>query len=357
MAVQPDGGPVLVAADDAEVLAGIRAALRSEDLAVVTGRTVRTAVDALDFHRPAVVVLDLGLEAGRGWELLHTIASRPGTSVVALDRTGDPLSRRAALAAGAADVVGPPLDPTEVALRSRSAHRRERPEAAPGVVLRRHDLVLDVASHEVRVAGHPVALTPQQFAILRALLEARGATLHRSQLLARVAAVDDEAPSERAIDLHVSRLRRRLAAQGGRRHYVESVYGVGYRLSAERPAPELTGEVAGRVLESVAEAVLVVDADLRIVAANRAATHLLEQDDLVGRFCPEVMACRTAAGASLTGPACLGRAALAGGGTILHVPVCVRADGASLRVDLSHTPVRVEGGRSVLALEVRSDPG
>lgn len=355
MAAQNDGGPVLIAADDADMVGRIRTALRTEDLQVVSGRTVRTAVEALDFHRPAVVVVDLGLEGGRGWELLHAIGSRPGTSVVALDRHGDPLARKAALAAGAADVVGPPLDPTEVALRSRALQRRERADPAAGAVLRHKDLVLDVASHEVRIAGRPIALTPQQFAILRALLEARGATLHRSQLLARIAAVDDEPPSDRAVDLHVSRLRRRLraASPGGR--YVEAVYGIGYRLAPGGPAHELSAEVAGRVLDSLAEAVVVVGPDLRIVAAGRAAERLLDRDDLVGRHCYEVMDCHSSAGAPLTGPACLGRAALAGGGSILHVPLNLRADHGRVLLDVSHTPVPLDGGQSVLAIELRAD--
>lgn len=356
MALQPEA-PVLIASDDAELVGRLREALRDEDFPVVCGRTVRGAMEALDFHRPAVVVLDLAFEAGRGWELLHALAGRAGTSVLALERHGDALARRAALAAGAADLAGPPLEPTEIALRSRALHRRERNGHSNGSVLRHEDLVMDLASHEVRVAGHTVTLTPQQFAILRALLEARGATLHRSQLLARIAAVDDEPPSDRAVDLHVSRLRRRLRSHGGSGRYIEAVYGIGYRVALAAGPAAVPAEVAGRVLDAVTEGVLVVDADLRIVAANRAAARLLERDDLVGRSCPEVTECRTVGGVPLSGPACLGRAALSGGGTILHVPACVRADGRAMLIDLSHTAIPVDGGPDLVAIEFQRKGG
>lgn len=355
MAAQHDGGPVLVAEDDLELLGKLREALRAEDLLVVASRSVRAAVEAGAFHRPAVVVVDLGMEGGRGWELLHAMGSRPGTAVLALDRRGDMLVRRGAFSAGAADVAGPPLDPAEVAARARSLLRRERGDGDQGPVLRHRDLVLDVPLHEVRVGGRPITLTPQQFAILRALLEARGATLHRSQLLARIAAVDDEPPSERAVDLHVSRLRRRLGVGKDHHRYIEAVYGIGYRLAAADAPSVLPPDVANSVLDAVTEGVIVVDQGMRIRAANRAAVRVLERDDLVGRSCEEVMGCRTPEGTTITGPSCLGRAVLAGGGAIPRVPMCVRSNGSFIDVDLSHTAVHVDGGSPLLAIEVRQN--
>lgn len=353
MAVTTDAGPVLLAADEAELLGKLRIALRAEDLMVATAKTVRAALEAADFHRPAVVIVDLAMDGGRGWELLHALGTRPGTAVLALDARGDTLVRHAAFSAGAADVAGPPIDAVEIAARALTLERREHAPPRQAPVLRHRDLVLDLAAHEVRLGGRPVSVTPQQFAILEALLEARGATLHRSQLLARIAAVDDEPPSERAVDLHISRLRRRLAEVGGHRHYVESVYGIGYRLAAADARQQLPPEVASEVLDAVTEGVIVVDGDMRIRAANRAAAHALDREDLVGLRCDEVLGCLRPDGTPLTGPACLGRAVLAGKGAIPDVPIRVRSDGAWAEVDLSHTAVPVDGGQTMLAIEVR----
>lgn len=352
MADRYEGGPVLVAEDDGELLAAFREALRADDLLVIGCRTVRTAADAAEFHRPSVAVVDVAMEGGRGWELLHGATTRAGIRWLALDRRGDPLVRRAAFAAGADDVASAPLDASEVAARVRSLQRRDR-GVADTAVLRHRDLVLDLSSHEVRVGGRPVSLTAQQFAILRALCEARGAALHRSQLLARIAAVDDEPPSDRAIDLHVSRLRRRLGEPAHR--YIEAVYGIGYRLApTDAPAP-LPSDAASAVLEAMDQAVIVIDGALRIRSANRAASRLLERDDLVGRGCDEVMGCRTPDGVPLAGPSCIGRAVLSGGGRVANGKLCVRSSGWWMEVDLAHTPIRVNGGEDLVAIEIRHD--
>lgn len=348
-----DRGPVVLAEDDAEILGALRDALRAEDVVVASCRTARSAFDAVDFHRPGVVVIDVAMEEGRGWELLYAASGRGGTATVVLDRLGDPLVRRGAIAAGADDVVAAPFDAEEVAGRVRTLLRRQEREPRGGPVYRHGDLVVDVPAHEVRVGGRRVALTPQQFAILRSLCEAGGATLHRSQLIARIAAVDDEPPSDRAVDLHVSRLRRRLG--GGRpAHYVEAVYGIGYRLApANGDAPPAVG--AAEVLEVLPEALVVVDERLAIRAVNRSAEIMLgrPRGDLLGRGCGEVLACRTCAGAPLAGPACLGRAVLAGDVGIRHARALATGADGPLPVVFSHVPVvNADGSRSV-AISIR----
>jgi len=350
MVTRYEGGPVLVAEDDCDLLAAIREALRSDDALVVGCRTVRTALEAAEFHRPSVAVVDLAMEGGRGWELLHGTGARAGTRLLALDRRGEPLVRRAAFAAGADDVASPPLEPSEIAARVRSLQKRDRADV-DGTVLRHRDLVVDLQSHEVRVGGRAVSLTVQQFAIIRALCEARGAALHRSQLLARIAAVDDEPPSDRAIDLHVSRLRRRLGEPGCR--YIESVYGIGYRLAPAEVSTPLPGDAAGAVLDAIEQGVIVVDPTMRIRSANRAAMRLLGREDLVGLPCGDVLRCRTPEGATIAGPGCLGRAVCTGGGPIPHVSAIVAVDGSHAIVDLSHTAVALDGGPRLVAIEIR----
>lgn len=353
MALQQDAAPVLVAEDDPEMLTAFREALRAADMTAVGARSARVALDAVAFHRPAVALIDLAMEDGRGWELLYAIAARSGTSILAIDRRGDSLVRRGALAAGADDVISPPFDPEEVTARVRALERRHRAETRGAPVLRHRDLVVDVTAHEVRIGGRPVALTAQQFAILRALCEVGGATLHRAQLLARIASIDGEPPSERAVDLHISRLRRRLGDGDGR--YIEAVYGVGYRLARRENGAADGSTPTDPVLDALAQPVLVTDERLRIVAANRAAGRLLGRGhaELVGRTCAEVLACRTCDGVALTGPACIGRAALAGDASIAHVRAVVRGASGPLRVAFSHSMVRAADAPPRLAIELR----
>lgn len=356
MVGQPDHGPVVVAEDDAQILGTLRDALRAEGFIVASCRAARSAFDAVDFHRPGVAVIDVAMEDGRGWELLYAVRSRAGTAALVLDRQGDALVRRGAIAAGAEDVVSAPFDAEEVAGRVRLLFRRQDQVARGGPVYRHGDLVVDVPAHEVRVAGRTVGLTPQQFAILRALCEAGGAALHRAQLVTRIAAIDDEPPSDRAIDLHVSRLRRRLGDDEGPARYIEAVYGIGYRLApagrndVQRAQPDA-------VLDALPDAVLVVDDGLAVRAANRAAEILLgrPRTDLVGRSCAELLACRTCAGGPLAGPGCLGRAVLAGEGSVRHARALVDTSDGRVPVVFSHVKVPTDDGSRLVAISLRVD--
>src|SRR6266542_2265319 len=246
---------VLVAHDDAARLDAFRTALRLAGAQVASCKTVRVALEAVTFHLPTVLVVDVGMEDGKGWEVVHAAARAGHLPLIVLDPAADPATRPAAFAAGADEVVPLPTDPGELATRVIALAGRSRRSAAPAPVYRHRGLVLDVAAHATRLHGSPIALTPQQFAILRALFDANGATLARTRLLALIEALDDEPPSERAIDLHVSRLRRRFG---------EAVYGLGYRLAMETAAPQTLGEQAEDVLAALPEPTLVVDQHLRI---------------------------------------------------------------------------------------------
>ena len=352
MTARSAGPPIVIAEDDADILAAVRDAIRSDELQVATARTASAAIEAIHFHRPSVVVVDVAMDGRRGWDVLRASTRRAGMSALALDRSSDALARRAALACGADDVVGAPFDAEEIAARVRALVQRQLPDARGGPVYRHRDLVLDVAAHEVRVGGRVVGLTPQQFAILAALCESAGATLHRSQLIARIAAVDDEPPSDRAVDLHVSRLRRRLG-DGRPARYVDAVYGIGYRLA---PAHDEAGPLADAtaVLEALPEAVLVLDSRLEIRAVNRSAEVFLgrQRGDLVGRGCDEVLACRTCGAGPLAGPSCLGKAVLAGGSGVRHARALVRAADGPVEVRFSHVPVAAADGTRAVAISI-----
>lgn len=341
----------VVLVDDQPAGVELRDALTAVGAQVIVCRRASNGVDAVDFHRPSAIVVDLEMDAGAGWEVLRAGRSH-GLPVVALDRTGGSLRRRA-LAAGADEVVSRPFDATELALRVLAHVQRARPAAMPAAILRHRDLVLDVTAREVRLRGRAVIVTPQQFAILRALLEAGGATLPRTALLARIASLDDEPPSERAIDLHVSRLRRRLGDVGGRPRYIEAVYGMGYRLAtAETAGSDVLGGRAAAVLDALPDAIFVVDRDLRIRYANRPAERLLasERGALVGRHCGELLNCRSCDGSVLDGPRCLGRAVLGGRGVLRDEPGAIAAGGATKPVSFSYGEVRTDDDERLLTI-------
>lgn len=355
--VRPLDSPlVLLVEGDPRVAEALATALRVEGLQTVGCRHAADGVEAVAFHRPSVVVVDVGTDDGRGWDVVAEARERGRVPTIVLDGEGDASVRPAAYTAGADDVIAAPFDPAEVAARVQALVRRGRPEERVAQILRHADLVMDVSAHEVRVGGRPVVLTAQQFAILRVLLEARGGTLERDQLIARTESLDVEPPSDRAIDLHVTRLRRRLGDDARHPRYVESVYGVGYRLAPTNGADaDGLAMQASTVLDALPDAVLLVDDGLRVRFANAAAARLfgVTRSAFSGQRCAAMLQCRSCNGAVLDGPRCFGRAVLGGHAALRDTPAVLRGPDGALPVSLSYGSLDATEGDRMLTITIR----
>ena len=343
---------VLVADDDSARMASLRGALRLAGAEVAACKTTKIAVEALRFHLPNVVVVAPEMEGGEGWALLYAAKKQSATPTLVLDRSRDESTRRAAFAAGADDVVPTRSDDTELATRVIALARRNRRADEGTPVFRHRGLVMDVAAHTVRVDARTVTLTAQQFAILRALLEANGATLSRERLLARIESLDDEPPSDRAIDLHVTRLRRRLGDDARHPRWIEAVYGVGYRLvTAEAAQSEFTGD-AEHVLSSLPDPLLVIDGDRRVRFANDAASRFLAlpQAAIVGHSCGELLQCKDCDGVALSGTRCFARAVENADTALRDVPAVIAIGGEHVKVEFTYARVHSDG---LMTIEIR----
>ncbi|HET7699333.1 MAG TPA: winged helix-turn-helix domain-containing protein [Candidatus Limnocylindria bacterium] len=352
MSSVPEPPFVLLADDDPSALTELRTALRLAGAQTAGARSVKVALDALVFHAPTLVVVQIAMENGKGWEVVHAARSQGQLPTIVIERSPDPGTRRAAFAAGADDVIALPLDATELATRIMALTGRVRRAVTSGPVYRHRGLVLDVSAHTVHLHGRAIDLTAQQFAILRTLFEANGATLDRPRLLARIESLDDEPPSERAIDLHVTRLRRRLGDSAKEPRYIEAVYGVGYRLATSEAGVNALGDDAEDVLCALPDPLLVVDRLLRIRFVNDAATRFLARgrSEIVGQRCGDVLECQDCRGLDLDGPRCFALAISGGASTLRDVPASVLADGA--REDVRFTIARVQGDE-LLSIEIR----
>ena len=189
-------------------------------------RAVKTAV-------PDLVVLDLMLPELDGLEVCRRLRSDTSTAavpIIMLTAKSDEVDRVVGLEIGADDYVGKPFSPKELVARVRAVLRRSRPDHATRV-LSVGPVALDPERHAVTLNGRPVELTPKEFDLLQALLEAAGRVLSREYLLNRVwgYARADEIES-RTVDVHVRRLRAKLGDDGSR---IATVKSVGYRFEAE----------------------------------------------------------------------------------------------------------------------------
>jgi DNA-binding response OmpR family regulator len=235
--------PILVVDDDAKIVRLVRTYLERDGFSVVTAADGPAALDAIETHRPALVVLDLMLPELDGRAVIRAVRrddEAATTPILILSARGSIVDRIAGLEDGADDYLPKPFSPAELVLRVKSILRRSisatTPEAAVEATaaptrpaLRRADLVVDADRHEVTRAGRIIALTRVEFRLLLAILEADGRVLSRDQLLDAVYGQDGADVLDRTVDVHVGRLRDKLGDDADRPRYVATVRGVGYR--------------------------------------------------------------------------------------------------------------------------------
>jgi DNA-binding response OmpR family regulator len=182
--------------------------------------------------RPDLIVLDLGLPGLDGLAVTRALRKESDIPIIMLTArvTEDDLLQ--GLEIGADDYVTKPFSPRELVARVRAVLRRSERRHVDGDLLRVSDLVLDVARLSVRRGDQPVDLTPTEFQILATLARHPGRVFTRAQLLDAARGTDAEA-YERAIDSHVKNIRRKLERDPHAPHYLETVYGIGYKLVEE----------------------------------------------------------------------------------------------------------------------------
>jgi DNA-binding response OmpR family regulator len=131
---------------------------------------------------------------------------------------------------GADDYVTKPFNPREVVARVRAVLRRAQGEPTPARVIREGDLLMDLDARRVDVGGQPVKLTPTEFGLLQALAEHPDHALTRLELIEKGLGYSYEG-LERTVDSHIKNLRRKLVEAGAADDLIETVFGVGYRLT------------------------------------------------------------------------------------------------------------------------------
>jgi DNA-binding response OmpR family regulator len=174
--------------------------------------------------RYALAILDLMLPGAYGLDVLKRLRSRGDLPVVILSARHEPQDRVRALELGADDFMTKPFWPEELIARVRT--RLRRPTLQRDGVLNVGRLTIDTDSRAVNAGGRGVDLTRVEFDLLLALARRPGAAIERSWLRDHVLDSERDA-TERAVDVHVSRLRKKLGDCAG---HVATVWGLGYRL-------------------------------------------------------------------------------------------------------------------------------
>ncbi|MCY0991641.1 response regulator transcription factor [Nannocystis sp. ILAH1] len=222
---------VLVVEDDPAIAAGIVRGLKGAGFDVELAHDGRRGAE-LALARPFdLVVLDLMLPELGGFEVLELWRGRLSTPVIVLSARTELDARLQAFAGGAVDYLPKPFWIEELLARVR-ARLRLPDAAAPTRTFGWDGALLDLDARTVTLAGEPLGLTAHEFNVLLYLVERPARAITRRQLAeAALPAGGDR--SERTVDSHVARIRRKLGPAGAR---IATVWGIGYRFDAPEPA-------------------------------------------------------------------------------------------------------------------------
>jgi DNA-binding response OmpR family regulator len=180
----------------------------------------------------ALVLLDVMLPGLDGFEVLRRIRAASQVSVLLLTARGEDVDRIVGLEIGADDYLSKPFNPRELLARVRAILRRSAGPAATQAqtLLRVDGLELSRAARTVLQNGEKIELTDVEFELLEALMRAPGKVVTREEISENVLGRKFH-PFDRSLDMHVSRLRRKLAERGVPEEQVKTIRGVGYQLT------------------------------------------------------------------------------------------------------------------------------
>jgi len=226
---------VLVVEDEPDIAALIAYQLTREGFRVETAATGTDALSAVGREVPDLIVLDRMLPGLSGDEVLRTLRKEASTRtipILVLTARKEQEDRISGFELGADDYLTKPFSPRELVLRVHAILRRihEPVQESGGRVLRAGPLSVDVSSHQVLLDGEELHLTPTEFRLLQSLVERKGRTQSRQQLLERAWSVESHIADRiqtRTVDMHVRRLRGKVGRVGD---WIETVRGFGYRL-------------------------------------------------------------------------------------------------------------------------------
>ena len=223
---------ILIIEDQPDIRKTIDYNLTRESFEVFQAASIAEGEQAIQQHKPDLVILDLMLPDGSGLTLCRDIKSDPATKntlVILLTAKADELDRVIGFELGADDYVTKPFSVRELILRVKAILKRraseERQPADPSQTF--GALTLNLEAHQVFINDLEVGFTALEFRLLKHLIDRKGRVQSRDQLLEEVWGYSAEVTT-RTVDTHIKRLREKLGSAG---EYIQTIRGVGYRFS------------------------------------------------------------------------------------------------------------------------------
>ena len=219
---------VLVIDDDARLFELLAGYFSEHDVALTHARDGRAGLARLEVGGFDAVLLDVMMPGLDGLGVLRRIRQRDRIPVIMLTARGDESDRVVGLELGADDWIATPFRPRALLARLRAVLRRAQPDAT-GERLSAAGIVIDVGARTAEVDGRLLELTGIEFDILVALVRRAGRVVPREALLGE-AGRGDVAVGERTVDVHISKLRKKLGDDSRSSRRIKTIRGVGYVL-------------------------------------------------------------------------------------------------------------------------------
>jgi two-component system alkaline phosphatase synthesis response regulator PhoP len=221
---------ILIADDEQHILDTVRAYLKEGGFQVIAARDGREALFTFRHEQPDLVILDVMMPEMDGWESARLIRRESDVPIIFLTARVDDVDQITGLEIGADEYITKPFSPRVLVAQVRAVLRRSYGDlAAEPTVWRLGDMELNVETHTASKGGVRIDLTPSEFDLLAVLIARPGRVFTRMELLERIQG-EAFAGYERTIDVHIKNLRAKIEEDPREPQYIETIYGVGYRM-------------------------------------------------------------------------------------------------------------------------------
>ena len=231
-------GKILVADDDQNIAELLRLYLEKEGYTVVLAADGEQAIERFNAENPDIVLLDIMMPKLDGWQVCRDIRKKSNCPIIMVTAKGETFDKVLGLDEGADDYVAKPFGMMELMARIRAALRHGGQREPQRRTYSLGTLFVDPTQHIVRDGEREVTLTLKEFQVLCLLMERAGTVFTRDQLLNTIWGYEFDGAS-RTVDVHIRTLRQKLGRSGD---CIETVRGVGYKISTDNQAGTARGE-------------------------------------------------------------------------------------------------------------------
>ena len=223
---------ILIVEDEARIAEWIKVYAEREGYTCILTDNGRDALRLARLEKPDLIVLDLMLPQLDGWTVCETLRSESDVPIIMLTARIGEHDVIHGLKIGADDYIKKPFSPAELLARIEANLRRTRNQMHQHGRLTAGNIVLDLNTRQCFVEEKPVTLTANQFDLLAFFMQHPRQVFSRDQLIDSVFGIDYDS-YERAIDIHIRRLRTRIERDPSNPRYIQTVFGTGYKFCPE----------------------------------------------------------------------------------------------------------------------------